>query len=158
MENSPLKFLDYDMAIMLGEQVRLSQEEEARRYHIDQYIFKKKNMKNYSYLYLSVDPDMANLYDGDVDLIRKGVKESSRPYLSNICVVNTLRYEIIVDVFHSIYQDILHNPKYLIDDEKYYGKTWLELSINERNSVYEYNRYSNIDREYYFIRSMWRGE
>ena len=33
METSPLRFLDNDMSIMLGEQVRLSREEEARRFH-----------------------------------------------------------------------------------------------------------------------------
>jgi len=33
METSPLIFLDNDMAIMLSEQVRLSREEEARKYH-----------------------------------------------------------------------------------------------------------------------------
>ena len=33
MENSPLRFLNNDMSIMLGEQVRLSREEEARKFH-----------------------------------------------------------------------------------------------------------------------------
>ena len=33
MENSPLRFLDYDMSLMLADQVRLSQEENARKYH-----------------------------------------------------------------------------------------------------------------------------
>ena len=39
MENSPLRFLDNDMSIMLGEQVRLSQEEVARRFHDDLFHF-----------------------------------------------------------------------------------------------------------------------
>ena len=33
MENSPLRFLDYDMSRMLADQVRISQEEEARMFH-----------------------------------------------------------------------------------------------------------------------------
>ena len=39
MENSPLRFLDNDMSIMLGEQVRLSREEEARRFHDNLFHF-----------------------------------------------------------------------------------------------------------------------
>ena len=37
MENSPLRFLDYDMSLMLADQVRLSQEEEARRFHSNNF-------------------------------------------------------------------------------------------------------------------------
>ena len=33
MENSLLRFLDYDVSLMLADQVRISQEEEARRFH-----------------------------------------------------------------------------------------------------------------------------
>ena len=33
MENSPLRFLDYDVSLMLTDQVRISQEEEVRKYH-----------------------------------------------------------------------------------------------------------------------------
>ena len=33
MEFSPLRFLDFDASQMLADQVRLSQEEEARRFH-----------------------------------------------------------------------------------------------------------------------------
>ena len=39
MENSPLRFLDSDMAIMLGEQVKLSREEEARKFHDNLFHF-----------------------------------------------------------------------------------------------------------------------
>jgi len=35
MENSPLRFLDYDVSLMLADEVRISQEEEARRFHFD---------------------------------------------------------------------------------------------------------------------------
>ena len=37
MENSPLIFLDRDVSLMLAGQVRLSQEEEARRFHLNMW-------------------------------------------------------------------------------------------------------------------------
>ena len=37
MEFSPLRYLDYDVSEMLCEQVRLSQEDVAREYHIELY-------------------------------------------------------------------------------------------------------------------------
>ena len=37
MENSPLRFLDFDVSLMLADQVRISQEEEARRFHYNLY-------------------------------------------------------------------------------------------------------------------------
>ena len=37
MEKSPIRFLDYDVSLMLADQVRLSQEEEARRFHSNNY-------------------------------------------------------------------------------------------------------------------------
>ena len=33
MESSPLRFLDFDASQMLADQVRISQEEEARTFH-----------------------------------------------------------------------------------------------------------------------------
>ena len=39
MENSPLIFLDLDVSLMLVDQVRLSQEEEARKFHHNLYSF-----------------------------------------------------------------------------------------------------------------------
>jgi len=33
MENSPMRFLDYDVSLMLADQVKISQEEEVRNYH-----------------------------------------------------------------------------------------------------------------------------
>ena len=33
MENSPLRFLDYDVSLMLADEVKISQEEEVRKYH-----------------------------------------------------------------------------------------------------------------------------
>jgi len=37
MENSPLRFLDYDVSLMLADQVRASQEEESRKFHSDNF-------------------------------------------------------------------------------------------------------------------------
>jgi len=38
MEVSPLRFLDYDVSLMLTDQVRASQEVEARRFHLYIYV------------------------------------------------------------------------------------------------------------------------
>ena len=38
MEDSPLIFLDYDVSLMLADQVRISQEVEARRFHLYIYV------------------------------------------------------------------------------------------------------------------------
>jgi len=40
MENSPLRFLDYDVSLMLADQVKISQEEEARRFHVYIFLYK----------------------------------------------------------------------------------------------------------------------
>ena len=37
MENSPLRILDYDVSLMLADQVRISQEEVVRKYHSHNY-------------------------------------------------------------------------------------------------------------------------
>ena len=37
MENSPLIFLDHDVSLMLADQVRISKEVEARRFHYNLY-------------------------------------------------------------------------------------------------------------------------
>ena len=42
MENSPLRFLDYDVSLMLADQVRISQEEEVRKFHTKN--LEKKNV------------------------------------------------------------------------------------------------------------------
>ena len=44
MENSPIRFLDLDVSLMLADQVRVSQEEEARRFHT--YL-----KRRYAYVY-----------------------------------------------------------------------------------------------------------
>ena len=42
MEKSPIKFLDYDVSLMLADQVKISQEEEARRFHYNLYTYESK--------------------------------------------------------------------------------------------------------------------
>ncbi len=42
MESSPLKYLDNDVSQMLCKQVRLSREEEARRFHDDLFHYGEK--------------------------------------------------------------------------------------------------------------------
>ena len=37
MENSPIRFLDYDVSLMLADQVRISKEEEARKFHSNNF-------------------------------------------------------------------------------------------------------------------------
>ena len=39
MENSPLRLLDYDVSLMLADQVRLSQENKARTFHYNLYSY-----------------------------------------------------------------------------------------------------------------------
>ena len=51
-ENSPLKFLDYDVSLMLADQVRVSQEEEARKFHYNLYTYEsvfKSTIPGYYY-------------------------------------------------------------------------------------------------------------
>ena len=40
METSPLIFLDYDVSLMLADQVRVSQEEEAKKFHAYIFLYK----------------------------------------------------------------------------------------------------------------------
>ena len=52
MEFSPLRFLDYDASLVLASSVRLSQEEEARRFHYNLYSFEsvfKSTIPGYYY-------------------------------------------------------------------------------------------------------------
>ena len=48
MENSPLRFLDCDVSLMLADQVKISQEEEAQRFH-------SNNFENSNIIHLNRD-------------------------------------------------------------------------------------------------------
>jgi hypothetical protein len=52
MENSPLRFLDYDISLMLADQVRISHEEEARRFHSNNFVNSHENDLNQDNHYL----------------------------------------------------------------------------------------------------------
>ena len=57
MENSPLRFLDYDVSLMLADQVRISKEVEARRFHYNLYSFESvhtSTIPGYLYRYHNV--------------------------------------------------------------------------------------------------------
>ena len=100
MEFSPLIFLDNDMAIMLSEQVRLSREEEARRFHdnlfhyglkLNEYnhkiickMYEYNNSLEYSYIgYLNdiigyKNKDKKNIVKTIKKFYKERIKESER--------------------------------------------------------------------------------
>jgi hypothetical protein len=52
MEDSPLRFLDYDVSLMLADQVRQSQGEASRRFHYNLYSYEslfKSTIPGYHY-------------------------------------------------------------------------------------------------------------
>mgnify|MGYP000863900715 FL=1 len=65
MENSPLRFLDYDVSLMLADQVTVSQEEEARRFHSNN--FENSDIvhlnRNHHYLISKVFDEIGHLLD-----------------------------------------------------------------------------------------------
>ena len=73
MENSPLRFLDYDVSQMLADQVRASQEEESRKFHSDNFENSHEIDLNRDdhYLLASVfDIIYSNIEDNPLDLSR----------------------------------------------------------------------------------------
>jgi len=52
MEYSPIRFLDYDVSLMLADQVNISQEEEARRFHCNLRKNSKEINLNWEHHYL----------------------------------------------------------------------------------------------------------
>ena len=53
MENSPLRFLDYDVSLMLAGEVRNSQEEEARKFYEIEYYEEYNNLNHGNHNILS---------------------------------------------------------------------------------------------------------
>ena len=75
MENSPLRFLDYDISLMLADQVRISQEEEARKFHFNNYkecrVGENDLNQDNHYLLSSVfDTIYSNIEENPLDLSR----------------------------------------------------------------------------------------
>ena len=89
MNTSPLRFLDYDMALMLTEQVRISQGEEARRFHSDLFESAINQNKKNHYLISHVFDEMRNYVE----------------YLSGDVVF--LNNQISVQVYKEWYEDLL---------------------------------------------------
>ena len=58
METSPLRFLDMDVSLMLADQVRISQEEEARKFHSENFENSHENDLNHENHYL-----MSNMFE-----------------------------------------------------------------------------------------------
>ena len=54
MNTSPLRFMDSDVSQMLGEQVRLSREEEARKFHDNLFHYGEKLNQEHHDLILNV--------------------------------------------------------------------------------------------------------
>ena len=54
MQNSPLRFLDNDVSIMLCEQVRLTQETNARQFHDNLFHYGEKLNEDYHGMIVSV--------------------------------------------------------------------------------------------------------
>ena len=52
MESSPLRFLDYDVSLMIADQVRNSQEDEARRFHDNMWENSQEINLNWEHHYL----------------------------------------------------------------------------------------------------------
>ena len=106
MENSPLRFLDYDMSLMLAKKVRISQEEEARKFHSNNY---------------------KECLVGESDL-----NQDNHYFLSS--------------VFDTIYSEIGDNPLDFPNDYRWArGRTWFELSIHERQRIFEEERSEEED-------------
>ena len=61
MEYSPLRFLDYDASLMLAEQVPVSREVEARKFHSENYNNKNEYNNYYNKKILSVI--FSNIYN-----------------------------------------------------------------------------------------------
>ena len=89
MNTSSLRFLDYDMCLMLTEQVRISQGEEARKFHSN--LFESANDKNKAnhYLISKVFDEMRNYVE----------------YLSGDGVYTN--NQISVQIYKEWYEDVL---------------------------------------------------
>ena len=89
MNTSPLRFLDYDMCLMLTEQVRISQGEEARKFHSNLFESAIDKNKENHYLISKVFDEMGNYVE----------------YLSGEDMNSN--YQISVPVFKEYYENLL---------------------------------------------------
>ena len=107
MESSPLKFLDNDVSQMLCEQVRLSKEEEARRFHDDLYHNGEKTNKVSHNFIVRIYGHMANRNSGNMATLGADAHpDSIHPYIlrrrlyANMCMLKGLpsRYHVPVTI------------------------------------------------------------
>ena len=89
MNTSPLRFLDYDMCLMLTEQVRISQGEEARKFHSNLFESANDQNKKNHYLISKVFDEMKNYVE----------------YLSGDGVY--INNQISVQIYKEWYEDVL---------------------------------------------------
>jgi len=89
MNTSPLRFLDYDMCLMLTEQVRISQGEEARKFHSNLFESAIDKNKANHYLISKVFDEMGNYIE----------------YLSGDGVYTN--NQISVQIYKEWYEDVL---------------------------------------------------
>ena len=89
MNTSPLRFLDYDMCLMLTEQVRISQGEEAKKFHSNLFESAIDQNKENHYLISKVFDEMKNYVE----------------YLSGDGVYTN--NQISVQIYKEWYEDVL---------------------------------------------------
>ena len=73
MESSPLRFLDFDASLMLADQVRLSQEQEARKFYEIVYYhaeYNNLNQDNHNLMSRVFDEVYYNIQNNRHDLSR----------------------------------------------------------------------------------------
>ena len=109
METSPLIYLDYNVSQMLCEQVRLSQEEESRRYHSELFENDMDKNRNNHYLISNIFNDIRkghSWYDPWPAYIHWGPKGLWETIISNKYYFNVSRCN---KHYERILQDYIDN-------------------------------------------------
>ena len=100
MENSPLRFLDYDVSLMLADQVRISQEDEARRFHSNN--FENSNIihlnQNHHYFISKIFDEIGYLLDYPVIPKRKIYVIKGHFFRDTKAEINILDFKRCYDV------------------------------------------------------------
>ena len=96
METSPLRYLDYDVSQMLCEQVRLSQEEEARKFHDNLFHYGEKMNQGAHDLIVSVYSNEQYILDySNIDYMNNFL--SDKKYPIGTCIMIKSYYEAYID-------------------------------------------------------------
>ena len=99
MENSPLKFLDKDVSKILCEQVRISRQEESRKFHNNLYHNGEKLNKEYHDMIL-------NVYFQEKDLL----DYSNVEYMNNL-LSDKIIFNKTCDMIKYYYERHIQNTK-----------------------------------------------